>query len=49
MAKVDGRRDDETAQGQSQKRGPESYSLIIVIVLAVIGVGGLIVMASMGG
>lgn len=49
MAKVEGRRDDETAQPATQKRGPEKISLIIVIVLAVVGVGGLMVLASLGG
>ena len=49
MAKVDGRRDDETAQPASQRRGPEKVSLIIVIALAVIGVIGLLVLASLGG
>jgi hypothetical protein len=49
MAKVDGRRDDETAQPASQRRGPEKVSLIIVIALALIGVIGLMVLASLGG
>lgn len=49
MAKVEGRRDDETAEPRSQRRGPEKLSLIIVVVLAVIGVVGLLVLAGQGG
>jgi flagellar basal body-associated protein FliL len=46
MAKVEGRRDDETATPSSQKRGPEKVTLIVVVVLAVIGVVGLLVLAG---
>lgn len=49
MAKVEGRRDDETAQPTTQTRGPEKVSLIVVVVLAVIGVVGLLLLASLGG
>jgi hypothetical protein len=52
MAKVEGRRDDETvelAEPTTQRRAPERISLIIVVVLAVIGVVGLLVLAGQGG
>lgn len=48
MAKAEGRRDDETAQEMSQKQGPESWTLIVVIVLGLIGVIGLVILASAG-
>ncbi len=46
MAKVDGTRNDETATPSSQRRGPEKVTLIVVIALALVGVIGLLVMAS---
>ncbi|MCR5874666.1 hypothetical protein LRS10_11105 [Phenylobacterium sp. J426] len=49
MAKVEGRREDETADPRSQRRGPEKFSLIVVVILAVIGVVGLLVLAGQGG
>ena len=48
MAKVEGRRDDETAEPATQRRGPEKLSLIVVLVLAVVGVVGLLVLAGQG-
>lgn len=46
MAKVEGRREDETAEPRSQTRGIEKTTLIVVIVLALIGVAGLLILAA---
>jgi len=49
MTEAPGRRDDETSTPTSQRQGPESWILLLVIGLAVAGVIGLIAFAGMGG
>jgi flagellar basal body-associated protein FliL len=45
MAKALGRREDETSDPQSQRRGPERWLLILVALVAVAIVGALIAFA----
>lgn len=45
MAKAAGRREDETSSPQSERRGPESWVLVIVAIAAVAVMGALIAFA----
>jgi hypothetical protein len=49
MAEAPGRREDETSTPTSQRQGPESWTLILVIGVAVLGVVALVAFASLGG
>jgi len=46
MAEAPGRREDETSTPTSQRQGPESWVLFLVIAVAVAAVVGLLLLAG---
>ncbi|WP_165842956.1 hypothetical protein [Phenylobacterium deserti] len=48
MAEAAGRRNDETSSPSSQRRGPESWTLAIIIAVIVLAAIGLLAFMGMG-
>jgi hypothetical protein len=46
MAEAAGRRPDETSSEQSQKQGPETWSLVLIAALMVLAMAALLVFAG---